>query len=308
MFVLGALPGILEGSKKDTEVPVTKNIHTEKENAKPKDKSDESDKLKKLEAQLEKIVMDKHPEVELSFAIKNLDTGAGLMHNSKKLNSASVVKLFIAGTVYDKLGKGTYKLTDTRRKELELMITESDNAASREFVDDFGGQNPETRKIEETNGINVFIKENGFKDTELNRKMHDTTPPEGPTGYENYTSVEDVVRLLEGVYNKTFFKEPYNTEFMNLLKSQVRRTKIPAKIAEKYPGIVVANKTGELSRVENDVAIIMGKDFNIIFAVMINDIPLKADGSTDYALKENVQATIADMGLAVADFYMQNKF
>ena len=55
MFVLGALLGILEGSKKDTEVPVTKNILTEKENAKPKDKSDESDKLKKLEAQLEKI-------------------------------------------------------------------------------------------------------------------------------------------------------------------------------------------------------------------------------------------------------------
>ena len=42
---------------------------------------------------------------------------------------------------------------------------------------------------------------------------------------------------------------------------------------------------------------------NIIFAVMINEIPLKEDGSTDYPLKEKVQETIADMGLMVVEYY-----
>lgn len=314
VFMFGAILGFLTGdgpveeASVSTPVVATPNSGQEGQGGQAKSntktpQSDEAKELKTLEAELEKLVKDKYPTVELSFAIKNLDTGVSVVHNSKKLNSASVIKLFIAGTVYSGIEDGTYELSDERAQDLDIMITESDNEASCNFIDDFGGTNPETRKVEATNKINEFIKKIGYANTEINRKMHNTTPPGGPTGFENYTSVEDVVMLLESIYNKSLFEEPHNTDFLNLLKNQKRRTKIPAKIVEKYPDVTVANKTGELSQVENDVAIITSDKFNIIFAVMINEIPLKEDGSTDYPLKEKVQETIADMGLKVVEYY-----
>lgn len=262
----------------------------------------ENEKLEDLKNEFISIMKEKYPSVELSFAIKNLDTGAMVMHNNKKMNSASIIKLFILETVYNKMAEGTYSLSDEREKDLTLMITESKNDAANNFIDDFGGQN-EKRKVDETNEINKFIKSRKYKFTELNRKMHDKTPPEGPSGYQNYTSIEDVCNFLEGIYNKTLLKEPYNTYTLNLLKNQERRSKIPAKIVSKYNDVIVANKTGELSQVENDAAIIMSDDFNLIFVILTDNIPFKADGSTDYKLKEQVQETISDLALKLVEAY-----
>ena len=119
---------------------------------------------------------------------------------------------------------------------------------------------------------------------------------------------EDVLTILEGIYSKTRFDEPYNSYALNLLKNQTRRSKIPAKIFSKYPGITVANKTGELSQVENDAALILSDDFKLIFVVLIDNIPLKENGDTDYNLKNEVQVTISDLGLKLVEFYKENTF
>jgi len=261
--------------------------------------------LEALKNDMIDTVKAKYPSVDLSFAIKNLDTGASVTYDNKKMNSASIIKLFIMETVYDKISDKEYKLTKEKEKELEFMITQSKNGAANLFIDDFGGVN-EKRKVPETNIINQNILKHGYEFTELNRKMHDTTPPEGPSGYQNYTSAGDVVKLLEGIYHKKHFDEPYNTYAVNLLKNQQRRSKIPKKISEKYNDVTVANKTGELSQVENDAALIMCEDFNLAFVVLIDNIPLNADGSTNYSLKNEVQDTISDLGLMLVDFYKEN--
>ena len=309
VFVMFAVGFYLGKTYAPKTIEVTKKLDIEpvEEITDVVTKYDETEKLNELKAELIGIMKDKYPSVDFSFAIKNLDTDAMVVHNNKKMNSASVIKLFIMGTVYSELNKGQYVLSEEREKDLEKMITESNNQASNNFIDDFGGQD-ETRNVTENNTINKTIKEKGYQFTELNRKMHDTTPPEGPSGYQNYTCVEDVCKFLEGIYDKTLFEEPYNTYAVNLMKNQKRRAKIPALITNEYSDVVVANKTGELSQVENDVALIMCEDFNIIFAVMTNEIPLKEDGSTDYNLKEQVQKTIAELGLKVVKFYKQNSF
>ena len=89
---------------------------------------------------------------------------------------------------------------------------------------------------------------------------------------------------------------------MELLKNQTRRGKIPAQIVNKYPS-VVANKTGELSQVENDVAVIMSEDFNLIFALFTDNIALNENGSTNYARKGQVQKTISKMALRLVEAY-----
>ncbi len=272
-----------------------------------KDLIPETEKLEELKQSFIDKVHQKYPSVTLSFGIKNLNTGAAIIHNDIQMNSASVIKLFIMETIYDEASKGSYILTEDAKKDLELMITESNNKAANRFIDDFGGEN-ELRKITEENLINKTILSGGYTNTQINRKMHDTTPPGGPTGYENYTSARDSIMLLEKIYKKTLFNEPYNTEALNLLKAQQRRAKIPSKITEKYLDVIVANKTGELSQVENDVALIMSDKFNIAFAVFINDIPKKNDGTTDYKLKEEVQATISELGSELVEFYKNNSF
>ena len=320
IFCLGFASGYMYDKSEDKNGPDVSSASSSQEQTEGSDASEqtpskepkktvskEGEMLNKLKNDLITVVKTKHPSVDLSFAIKNLDTGEYVEYDNKMMNSASIIKLFILETVYKSVADGTYVLTPEKEKELELMITESKNTAANMFIDDFGGQN-EKRKVEETNKINVTIARSGYKNTELNRKMHDTTPPEGPSGYQNYSSVADVTKFLEGIYDKSLLGEPYSTRAMEYLKSQTRRGKIPAKIQTQYPGVVVANKTGELSQVENDAAIIIGPDFNIVFVVMIDQIPLMAGGATDYGLKQKVQETISELGLRVVEFYTNNKF
>lgn len=315
VFSIGFCSGVI--FKSDSSVKdVFKDLSLSKETPEPNAEAQteekiinqsEEIKLEALKNDFADYVKEKYPQADLSFAVKNLETGAFVLYNNKKMNSASIIKLFILETVYDEIEKGSYVLNEEKEKELGLMITESKNTAANLFIDDFGGVD-QTRKVTEENLINKNIKKRGYKHTEINRKMHDKTPPEGPSGYQNYTSAEDVLVFLEGIYNKSHFKEPFNTYALNLLKNQTRRSKIPAKIASKYPGIVVANKTGELSQVENDAALIMCDDFKLAFVVLIDNIPFKADGSTDYDLKNKVQETISELGLKLVEFYKNNKF
>ncbi len=314
IFAIGFASGMIYGRRTEKEetlqTDVTVNDTKPEEEKKPaeNDKNKvENGKLEALKYEFVQTMSEKYPGVEFSFAIKNLDTGAYVVHNNRQMNSASLIKLFILETVYTEMAKGNYELTAEREKDLRIMITQSNNQAANNFIDDFGGDN-EKRKVEETNTINKTIKAKGYKHTELNRKMHDTLPPGGPSGYQNYTSAEAVCTLLEGIYNKTLLKEPYNKDAFDFLKKQERRGKIPAKIVSKYNDVMVANKTGELSQVENDAAIIMGDGFNIVFVVLTDNIPYREDGSTDYPLKEKVQGTIADMGLKLVEFYKKNKF
>lgn len=314
IFSLGFSSGILYTSDFSVKEAIKTLIDSDKK-AEPEIKADpkkealaiENEKLSELKDEFVLYVKNKYPLVDLSFSIKNLETGAHTTYNNKKMNSASLIKLFIMETVFDEMKKGSYELSEEKEKELGLMITESKNTSANLFVDDFGGVD-DTRKVTEQNIINKNIKARGYKYTEINRKMHDKTPPEGPSGYQNYTSSEDVLTILEGIYSKTRFDEPYNSYALNLLKNQTRRSKIPAKIFSKYPGITVANKTGELSQVENDAALILSDDFKLIFVVLIDNIPLKENGDTDYNLKNEVQVTISDLGLKLVEFYKENTF
>lgn len=302
------------GENVPAEEQVIPSDNSAESNPEPDDESEhepelqnksETEELNELKDKFVSEFSKLYPGATISIAIKNLDTGAETIHNNVKMNSASVIKLFILETVFANVQKGTYSLDKDAMDDLTVMITESSNNAANRFIDDFGGVN-EKRKAEETNGINVHIREAGYKHTVLERKMHDTTPPEGPSGFQNYTCAGDVLTFLEKLYNKTLFEEPYNTQTLEIMKKQKRTSKIPGKIKTRYPGVTVANKTGELSQVENDVAIIMGDDYNVAFVVLVGDIPFGNDGSTDYALKNKIQNTISDFGLQLVEYY-ENK-
>ena len=103
---------------------------------------------------------------------------------------------------------------------------------------------------------------------------------------DNYTSVSDCGKFLKEIYqinNGTAVSASLSHagDMYNLLKNQQRRHKIPAQIPQ---GVGVANKTGELSNVENDAAIIYNTAKGIDLVICFMSENLSATGSAQESI------------------------
>jgi beta-lactamase class A len=129
------------------------------------------------------------------------------------------------------------------------MIQWSDNHATNLLIDYFGMEL-----------INQYLHEQGYTDTVLQRRMMDMDARH--QGRDNYTSTRDTMRFLKGLYyNQSRF--PYS-EMIEIMLGQEINTKIPLLLPSHT---AVANKTGELHDVENDIGIVFGEGFS--FAIVL---------------------------------------
>lgn len=204
-----------------------------------------------------------------SVYVENLENGERFEINNKKMRAASLIKLFIMGKVYEEAEKGTIKKDDVARY-VNDMITISHNESSNTLVSLLGGgkysgmDDVFSRGLKE---VNSFAQSIMCVDTEQQRDMKDSRPE--PIPQENYTSVVDCGILLGRLYRKELISPQADEEMLSLLKKQQRRGKIPAGLPE---GIVCANKTGELSTTENDVAIVFSPGADYILCIMSTDV------------------------------------
>lgn len=193
-----------------------------------------------------------------SVHIKNLNSKIYTERDNSPMRAASLIKLFIMGAVYEQYDSlAQINSSDTLNNLLNIMITVSDNDAANQLVTMLG--NGDSAAGRQT--VTEFCEEHGYSNTSMGRMLLE----ESPTG-ENYTSVGDCAAFLETIYLKEF---DHWEDMLNLLKSQQRRTKIPAKIPD---GVEIANKTGELTGVENDVAIVFGEKNPYIICFMTDGL------------------------------------
>ena len=178
----------------------------------------------------------------------NLDAGAG--------RAASLIKLFVAGTVYEEMKNGT--LTSSYEGELPSlvsnMITVSDNTACNTLVKKLG----DGSAAKGMDKVNAYCAEHGFTSTSMGRLMLDFS-----SSKDNVTSVTDCTRFLRLVYEN---KITGAKEILSYLKQQTRTGKIPAGVPSF---VTTANKTGELDDTENDAAIIYLEGKPYILCVMV---------------------------------------
>ena len=209
-------------------------------------KTAEMEALKEeLEAEMEKL------GGKWSLYLKRLDTGYTIgIHEDEKMIAASLIKLFIAGEFYT-LGEQGELDIDSYSNRPDLMISISDNGAANTLI---GACTMEK--------INAFAGENGFKETELNRRMLEWN------GKENYTSARDCGRMLEMVLDGEYVSGDASARILDDLKAQQRRGKIPAGVPS---GIETGNKTGELDNVDNDAAIVWSPSCTYILCIMSSD-------------------------------------
>ena len=186
--------------------------------------------------------------------------------------SASLMKLFVMGAVYDRYASLSAAYGSTVLDDLlTRMITVSDNDAWIELVTMLGNGDYGAGCSE----LCTWCEQHGYSDTAMY-----------PDYYQNFTSVQDTTCFLRDLCHNDL---PYSQTMLALLQQQQFTWKIPAGIPDD---IVTANKTGELADTENDAAIIYAPQGTYIMSVM-------ATGLND---TETAQQMIRELSAMVYDF------
>lgn len=168
--------------------------------------------------------------------------------NSHPMQAASLIKLFVAGCMYETMG-------DASQYEslIDPMISVSDNTACNSLVEILGGGDTQAGMA----AVNAYCITHGFTETHMGRLMLQPNDQD-----DNYTSVQDCGKFLMDIYNGSLAG---SGQILQYMKQQERRGKIPAGVPS---GVETANKTGELDTVENDAAIIFHPSGAYILCVM----------------------------------------
>ena len=196
----------------------------------------------------------------VSYLVYCFETGDfSTRGGSARVPSASVIKVFIMEYAFVKSDQGLLSLSETLGGStilslVTVMIRQSDNDATNALIRRFG--------MEE---LNAFFIEQGYSDTVLERYMLDYD--RRMAGFDNYTSLSDCVAFLEKLYFNR--EEGLYRQMLEIMQGQQVRTKIPLKLPS---GVIVANKTGELDDVENDIGIVFADNASFLIVVLASEV------------------------------------
>lgn len=199
-----------------------------------------------------------------------------------RMQAASLIKLYIMGAIYANYDSvvGQYGQSSVD-SNLHSMITVSDNDAANTLVSYLGGGDSSAGMM----AVNDFCSTEGYSSTHMGRLLLASSQYD-----DNYTSVSDCGHFLKKVYEGNRESDAHAQAEFALLAAQTRRNKIPAQMPE---GVSVANKTGELSDVENDAGIIYDSPNDLIIVFM----------SEGVAQPGSAQSTIASLSRQIYDSY-----
>ncbi|MEK4439683.1 MULTISPECIES: serine hydrolase [Niallia] len=238
--------------------------------------------MEKLSKRIDKIVQEYEGEGHLGIAIEWKEQSF-LLNENDIFPSASLIKLPVLIEGFMQSSSGILDLEDlvkvnslqktggagivqymspqsrlSIRDLLTLMIIVSDNMATNYLIERLGMDN-----------VNRRCQQIGMSSTILQRKMMDREARERKI--ENYTSPQDILRCLKSIYNDK------NQSGKTILDHQQLLDKLPYYHRENS-GIRIANKTGELDKVEHDCAIIEYEDETIFIAVLTDQLTANQKG------------------------------
>lgn len=199
-----------------------------------------------------------------SIYVKDLKSGISLTINDRPQDSASLIKLYIAGAVLEEIQSQELEETDTIDQLLSDMISLSDNEAANELVRYLSDSHDHRDGMEK---VNDFIEKHDFTDTHQYNGLEDSNLWYGDE--VNVTSVKDCGRFLEEIYDGDMVSHLASRQLEGYLLNQDITWKIPAGIPSE---IKTANKTGEKDNTQNDVSIVYTPYRDYIICVMATDL------------------------------------
>jgi beta-lactamase class A len=244
---------------------------------------------------------------QLYFSAKDLKTGATVSYRADdKVQTASVIKVPILVELFSQAKEHRLALEDvvafTEANKVEgsgilqnlglglrltlhdaavLMITLSDNTATNMLIDKVG-----------IDSVNERMRRLGLEKTTLFKKVF--KPASGISSEEQkkwglgVTTPNEMLALMEKIYRKEIVDPASCEDMMAILKEQADRGQIPRYlVGPGWEKVEVADKTGALDQVRNDVGIVFtpGGDFILsLFAQQSEDRKWTPDNEASITL------------------------
>ncbi|RYL90364.1 serine hydrolase [Sporolactobacillus sp. THM7-4] len=242
---------------------------------------------------------------QIAIAAEGSDGFRFLYNESVPMLSASLIKLPVLLYVYDQAkidrsilkktivlrnheivgGSGVLQILSGRewsvRDLLALMINVSDNTATNLLIEEFG-----IRPIQQ------WVREHGYKETTLERKMMDTAAEDA--GKRNLISARDACQAIRTLFSD---QKAYPDEIKSWFLHQQFRGKLPGLIDEVPNPVSVYNKTGEMEEIDHDAAFFSYKSSSMSIAVLTS-------GVKDRQIALSV---IQKIGKSVSDYLIQSE-
>ncbi|HKD91692.1 MAG TPA: serine hydrolase [Terriglobales bacterium] len=267
-----------------------------------------------LQPQLEAMIRDFHGHAAI-FA-KDLKTGRSVAINADEpTQTASVIKLSLMLETFAEVKQGKIKLDDplpllkfnqvegsgilqflhpglntTVEDNVVLMIEMSDNTATNQLID----------KVPLAN-VNARLAAMGLKNTYFYKKVF--KPSEGPQPPDQKkfglgkTTAREMAQLMESIERCDLGAPELCQRMIDILKHQTVQEMIPRFIQSGDTSVApasVANKTGSLDDVRNDVAIVYAKSGPIIISAFTWD-----NADHRWTPENSAELLIANMAKAI---------
>ena len=229
-------------------------------NVTPPAETSSSSKASEIQSRLEQLVNTEYNAGgSVAICTGRVDENDLASVNSSPMQAASLIKLYVAGCVYENYEKVTaYDSYGGETENLiKSMITVSDNTSCNTLVNRLGdGVDQNGMAL-----VNQYCTAHGFSDTHMGRLMLHPNDID-----DNYTSVKDCCNFLKMANAGQLEGASTILDYMN---QQERRGKIPSGLPA---GVSSGNKTGELSDVENDAAIVYADSGTYVLCVMSQNL------------------------------------
>ncbi|HLI96856.1 MAG TPA: serine hydrolase [Candidatus Baltobacteraceae bacterium] len=212
-------------------------------------------------------------------AIKTIQEGHASFADRLTLTKANQVEGSGVLTLFDT------PLVVTLKDALTMMVVLSDNTATNLVIDRLG-----------LKPIDDRIESLGLKNTWLYKKVFMPPPPNSPPDQKTFglgkTTAREMAQVMDRFATCEGIPQNLCAAAISMLKNQMDRDAIP-----RYLGnLEVANKTGALDQVRNDVGIVYAKNGPIIISAFTYD---NADQS--WTSDNTAQLLIANLAKTIVD-------
>jgi len=228
---------------------------------------------------------------QVYLAVKNLKTSEAFgFRENERVQTASVIKVPIMVEVFarakehrlslsevvafteDNRVQGSGILQDlglglhlTIRDLVVLMIALSDNSATNMLIDRVG-----------ITAVNERMRSIGLPETTLFKKVFRPAPAAVTEEQKKWglgvTTPAEMLLLMEKIYSKEILDAAACDDMISILKKQRDRDQIPRFLTGKaWEKVEVANKTGALDRLRNDVGIVFSPEGDCVLALFAQD-------------------------------------
>lgn len=188
---------------------------------------------------------------DYAHCTRNLEDGDAMV-------SASLIKLFIMGAVYDQIEAGVLSEDDVWDR-LYYMITISDNESANSLTRLLGGGDAAAGM----EAVNAWAASIGCTDVRHQRLMLQNN------GLENYVTAEACANMLRLLYTESCVSPYASQRMLQLLRDQQVNDRIPVGLPDTA---TAAHKTGNLSGLcVADVGIVFSPDGDYLLCAICNN-------------------------------------